>query len=162
MMIEISFFPSAILDAPAYQHWVSTKHFGRPRLVLFSMIWLLLELTFATAAWSEQLPAQYFRLLEAGIAQVGKQMDTQPAPNLEALTARPGWKRFPQSILAAAVLYAKQHAANAHYRDPKMFSMAMRIGDLLATEREKNNTETRFKEEQHAHMRTRADQPLAP
>src|SRR5438034_4081423 len=77
MMIEKSFFPSAILDAPAYQHWVSTKHFGRPRLVLFSMIWLLLELTFATAAWSEQLPAQYFRLLEAGIAQVGKQMRSE-------------------------------------------------------------------------------------
>ena len=162
MMIEKSFFPSAILDAPAYQHWVSTKHFGRPRLVLFSMIWLLLELTFATAAWSKQLPAQYFRLLEAGIAQVGKQMDTQPAPNLEALTARPGWKRFPQSILAAAVLYAKQHAANAHYRDPKMFSLAIRIGDLLATECEKNHAETCFEEEWDAHMWLEAYRLLAP
>src|SRR5207247_2567897 len=162
MMIYKSFFPSAILDAPAYQHWVSTKHFGRPRLVLFSMIWLLLELTFATAAWSEQLPAQYFRLLEAGIAQVGKQMDTQPAPNLEALTARPGWKRFPQSILAAAVLYAKQHAANAHYRDPKMFSLAIRIGDLLATECEKNHAETCFEEEWDAHMWLEAYRLLAP
>src|SRR5438876_7066740 len=162
MMIKKSFFPSAILDAPAYQHWVSTKHFGRPRLVLFSMIWLLLELTFATAAWSKQLPAQYFRLLEAGIAQVGKQMDTQPAPNLEALTARPGWKRFPQSILAAAVLYAKQHAANAHYRDPKMFSLAIRIGDLLATECEKNHAETCFEEEWDAHMWLEAYRLLAP
>src|SRR5206468_12936036 len=101
MMIEKSFFPSAILDAPAYQHWVSTKHFGRPRLVLFSMIWLMLELTFATAAWSKQLPAQYFRLLEAGIAQGVKQIDTQPAPNLEGLTARLSRKCFTQSILAS-------------------------------------------------------------
>src|SRR2546429_2304592 len=57
---------------------------------------LLLELTLATVACSQQLPAQYFRLVEAGIAQVGKQMDTQPAPSLQTLAARPGWKRFPQ------------------------------------------------------------------
>src|SRR6266566_6387651 len=152
MMIERSFFPSAILDAPAYQRRVDTRHFRRARLMLVAMCWVLLELTFMTATWSKQLPAQYFRLLEAGIAQVGKQMGTQPAPNLEALSARPGWKRFPQSILAAAVLYAKKHPANAHYRDPKMLSLAIRIGDLLAVECEKNHSETCFEEEWDVHM----------
>ena len=119
-MIEKSFFPSAILDAGASPRWVNRKHFGRARFILAPVSCLLLELTLATVACSQQLPAQYFRLVEAGIAQVGKQMDTQPAPSLQTLAARPGWKRFPQSILAAAVLYAKQHPSNTHYRDPKI------------------------------------------
>src|SRR5262250_337912 len=161
MMIEKSFLISGILDSPSYQCRVDTRHFRRARLMLVSMCWVLLESTFVTATWSKQLPAQYFRLLEAGIAQVSKQMDTQPAPNLEALTARPGWKRFPQSILAAAVLYAKQHPANTHYRDPKMLSLAIRIGDLLATECEKSHSEACFEEEWDAHMWLEAYRLLA-
>src|SRR5256886_5573215 len=132
-MIEKSFFLSALLHAPACQRRANTKHFGRAQLMLAPVCWVLLQLTLATAAWSKQLPAQYFRLIEAGIAQVGKQMDAQPAPNLEALTARPGWKRFPPSILAAAVFYAKKHPPNAPYRGPKRVSLASRIGDLAAT-----------------------------
>ena len=52
MMNEKSFFPPAILDAPAYQGRVSTRHFRRARLMLVSMCCALLELTFMKAAWS--------------------------------------------------------------------------------------------------------------
>lgn len=161
-MIEKSFLRSAIVDAQAYLRWANTKHFGCARFMLVSVCWVLFELALATGAWSKQLPAEYFRVLEAGIAQVSKQMDMQPAPNLQTLAARPGWKRFPQSILAAAVLYAKQHPANAHYRDPKMLSLAIRIGDLLATECEKSHSEECFDEEWDSHMWLEAYRLLAP
>jgi hypothetical protein len=122
---------------------------------------VLVELTLAAGAWSEQLPAQYFRLLETGIAQVAEQMDARPAQNLDALRARPGWKHFPQSILAAAVLYAKQHPANEYYRDPKMLALAIRIGDLLATECEKPHPETCFDDEWDPYMWLEAYRLLA-
>ncbi|PYU68031.1 MAG: hypothetical protein DMG49_17090 [Acidobacteria bacterium] len=103
-------------------------------------------------ARSSQLPAQYFRLLEAGIVRVGERMDAEPGASLKTLAARPGWNHFPQSILAAAVLYAKQHPANAHYRDPKMLALAIRIGDLLASECEKRRSETCFEDEWDPYM----------
>ena len=109
-----------------------------------------------------QLPAQYYRLLESGVAQVAKEMDTQPAPTFETLTAHPGWKRFAQSIMAPAVLYAKQHPANTHYRDPKMLALAIRIGDMLATQCERPHSEECFEEEWDAHMWLEAYRLLAP
>jgi len=151
MVIAKSFIASAILNPPAYQCRV-TKHFPCFPVMLASVCWVLLELTLAAAACSKQLPAQYFRLLDAGIAQVGEQMDAQPAANLETLSARPGWQHFPQSILAAAVLYAKQHPANAHYRDPKMLGLAIRIGDRLATECEKGRSKICFEDEWDLYM----------
>jgi hypothetical protein len=161
MVIAKSLFASAILNPPAYQRQV-TKLFPCFPVMLASVCWVLLELTLAAAAWSKQLPAQYFRLLDAGIAQVGEQIDAQPAANLETLSARPGWQHFPQSILAAAVLYAKQHPANAHYRDPKMLGLAIRIGDLLATECEKGRSQTCFEDEWDLYMWLEAYRLLLP
>jgi hypothetical protein len=177
VLAERSLFPSAILNAAAYrlgtghggpcpytgrQRRAITKHFGCPALLLASACCLLLELALTTTASSKELPAQYFRLLEAGITQVAEQMDTRPTPNLETLRARPGWKHFPQSILAAAVLYAKQHPANGHFRDPKMLSLATRIGDLLAAECEKPHAETCFDDEWDPYMWLEAYRLLAP
>jgi len=91
-----------------------------------------------------KLPARYFQLLEAGAAQMEKRMDAEPSADLEALEARPGWRHFPYSILAPAVLYAKRHPDNRRYHDPKMLALATRIGDLLASENEKNRFEPRL------------------
>jgi len=44
-------------------------------------------------ARSSQLPAQYFRLLEAGIVRVGEGMDAEPGVSLKTLAARPGWNQ---------------------------------------------------------------------
>jgi hypothetical protein len=53
------------------------------------------------------------------------------------LEKTPGWKHFGCSILAPAVLYAKRDPANERYLDPKMLALALRIGDLFASENEK-------------------------
>jgi len=90
------------------------------------------------------LPAGYFRLMEAGCAQVEEALNAQPQPGLAALETRPDWRHFPQAILAPAVLYDKKHSDNHHYHDPKMLALATRIGDLLALESEKGSYEPRL------------------
>jgi hypothetical protein len=45
--------------------------------------------------------------------------------------------------MAPAVLYAKKHPKNSRYHDPKMLALALRIGDLLASEHEKGLYEPR-------------------
>ena len=75
-----------------------------------------------------QLPAQYFRLLASGATQVENRLDAEPAPDLQALETQEGrrqWNHFPFAILVPAVLYAKQHPANSHYHDPRMFRLAI-------------------------------------
>ena len=80
------------------------------------------------------LPAGYFRLMEAGCAQVEEKLNAQPDADLAALETGPDRRHFPQAILAPAVLYVKKHRDNPHYHDPKMLALAIRIGDLLARE----------------------------
>ena len=106
----------------------------------------------ATAANASHLPAGYFGLMEAGAAQVAQALDAGPAANLAAIETRPGWKHFPYAILAPAVLYAKRHPANSHYHDPKMRALAIRIGDLLASEDEKGTFEPRLDSDWDTYM----------
>jgi hypothetical protein len=54
------------------------------------------------------------------------------------------WRHFPYAILAPAALYAIQHPSNARFRDRKMQKLAIRIGDLLASENEKGVFEPRL------------------
>lgn len=112
-----------------------------------------LSLSMASAASNAaRLPAAYFRLMEAGSGQVKQALDAAPTPDLAALETRPGWKHFPYAILAPAVLYAKKHPANSHYHDPKMLALAIRIGDLLATEDEKGTYEPRLDSDWDTYM----------
>src|SRR6186713_2094485 len=90
----------------------------------------------ATPLVAAELPGRYFRLLEAGSAKVEAKMNAEPGATLKTLESQPGWRHFPYAILAPAVLYSKQH-------DPKMRDLAIRIGDLLATESEKGTYEPR-------------------
>ena len=92
---------------------------------------------------ADKLPAEYFRLMEAGAASAEQKLNTHPNASLEELEKIPGnhpWadtKHFPYSMLAPAVLYVKQHKDNSHYHDKKMLALAMRIGDFCASENEK-------------------------
>jgi len=95
----------------------------------------------AGAASGGSLPEGYFGLLEAGAARVKARLDAEPGASLQTLASKPGWTHFPYSILAPAVLYAKQHPKNSHYQDPKMLALAIRIGDLLAREDEQGTFE---------------------
>ena len=106
----------------------------------------------AAGASPQHLPAAYFRLMEAGCAQVEQRLASEPAANLATIEAQPTWKHFPYAILAPAVLYAKEHPENRHYHDPKMLALAIRIGDLLASEDEKGSFEPRLDSDWDTYM----------
>ena len=116
----------------------------------------------ATLASAQKLPGAYFRLMEAGAAQVEQALTAEPAANLAALEAKPGWKHFPYAILAPAVLYASRNPDNPHYRDPRMLALAIRIGDLLAREDEKGVYEPRLDSDWDTYMWLEAYRLLGP
>jgi len=108
----------------------------------FRITTLLLSLS-ATATCAASLPGAYFPLLEAGAVQVEQRLNTVPNADLKSLEADSRWRHFPYAIVAPAVLYAKKHEQNSRYRDPKMLALALRIGDLLASEHAKGLYEPR-------------------
>ena len=96
-------------------------------------------------AGAAELPARYYQLLNAGIAQVRQGLAATPAPTLETLEQKPGWRHFPSAILAAAVLYRKSP-------DAAMLKTAEEIGDLLASEQEKGRYNTRLDHHRDTYM----------
>ncbi len=95
-------------------------------------------------AWGAELPGRYFRLLEAGASQVEARLNAEPNADLESIEKTAGWKHFGYSILAPAVLYTRQHPANPRYHDDRMRALAIRIGDLLASENENGKFKPRL------------------
>jgi len=83
---------------------------------------------------SIELPAHYFRLLDAGVKRIEERLAAEPEATLASLESQPGWTHFPNAILMPAVLYSKSHAANKHLGDTAMLQLALRIGDLLVVE----------------------------
>jgi hypothetical protein len=81
-----------------------------------------------------ELPAHYFRLLDAGVKRIEERLSTEPGATLASLESQEGWKHFPNAILMPAVLYTKSHVSNKHFGDTAMLQLALRIGDLLVTE----------------------------
>ncbi|MCI0541013.1 MAG: hypothetical protein L0Z50_37910 [Verrucomicrobiales bacterium] len=79
-----------------------------------------------TSALSDELPARYFRLIEAELALIEKRLDADPQGTPLRLGECPG------VVLAAAVLYATPHPANPSFGDARKLALAQRIGDLLA------------------------------
>lgn len=107
----------------------------------------------APAAAPAPLPAAYFRLLEAGAAKIEQRLNALPNADLAALeTPISEWRHFPYAILAPAVLYAKRHPANPRFHDPQMLALALRIGDLLASEHEKGVFEPRLDSDWDVYM----------
>lgn len=78
-----------------------------------------------TSAPPGELPARYFRLLDAELALVEKRLD-------DAQSGAPGLNEYPGVVLAAAVLHAKNHAANPSCGDARKLALALKIGDRLA------------------------------
>lgn len=140
-------------DMFSLEDWVATSK----RVIGFA----LLVFGIVRLAPAEHLPAAYFRLMEAGAAQVEQRLNAEPAASLATLEAQPGWKHFPYAILAPAVLYAKRHPGNRHYHDPRMLALAIRIGDLLASEDEKDRYEPRLDSDWDTYMWLEAYRLLA-
>src|SRR6266849_8166503 len=86
----------------------------------------------AVTSPSTELPQRYFRLMEAELVQIEKQLATEGAADSKALKT----SRLPGALLAAAVLYTRDHPANPGHGDRKKLTMALKLGDLLATENE--------------------------
>ncbi len=129
------------------------------RLVLF-FLWVCTGVRIATGT---ELPGAYFPLLEAGIKQVEQRLAETPSADLQELEAG-GHSRhlFPHVILAAAVLYAKPNSSNHYYRDPKTLALALKIGDLLASENERGRFEERLNSDRDVYMWLDAYRLLLP
>ncbi|MDR3677978.1 MAG: hypothetical protein P4N24_21035 [Acidobacteriota bacterium] len=93
---------------------------------------------------ASELPSQYFRLLNVGIAQVEQVLAAEPSADLQTLEARPGWRHFPSAILTAAVLYTQKNPANPRFSNVKTLATALAIGDLMAGEQERGQFMTRL------------------
>ncbi len=99
------------------------------------------------------LPEAYFRLMDAGIRQVEQRLAAQPAADLQMLEAHGhGERLFPHVVLVAAVLYGKLEPSNPRYKDPKILSLAVKIGDLLASENERGRFEPRLNSDRDTYM----------
>jgi hypothetical protein len=116
------------------------------------LLWTLLALAIAAPLSAVELPAHYYRLLEAGSAMVEARLNAEPSADLKTLESRAGWRHFPYAILAPAVLFAKQHPANPRYRDARQRDLAIRIGDLLARESENGTYEPRLDSDWDTYM----------
>ena len=137
-------------------------------------LFLAVPLLSLTAQWTlaAELPAHYYRLMEAGCASVQKHLDELPNADLKTIEKASehhsgssldiSWAHFGYAILPPAILYAKQHPANAHYHDPKMLALAIRIGDLLAAADEKDEFEPRLDSDWDTYTWLEAYRLLAP
>ncbi|MCC6539188.1 MAG: hypothetical protein IT162_16675 [Bryobacterales bacterium] len=102
------------------------------------------------------LPGHYVTLLEAGATKVEARLNAEPNADLKSLEAAPGWRHFPYAILAPAVLYHRRPA------DTRMRNLAIRIGDLLASESEKGAYEPRGDSDWDDYMWLEAYRLLGP
>ena len=78
----------------------------------------------------------YFKLMEAELKSLDR----------DSLKSNPG------AMLAAAVLYAKQHPANPSFGDKKKLELALQLGDLLAGQAEKDTAENKQDYEWEIHF----------
>jgi hypothetical protein len=95
---------------------------------------VLLGLAAPAPAPAADLPAHYFQLMEAEL----KTLDSQ--------------KSNPGAMFAAAVLYARKHPANSSFGDRKKLELALRLGDLLASETQQDKAENKQHYEWEIHF----------
>src|SRR5262245_61858258 len=93
-------------------------------LTCVGLVGLALAAVPARAAPAE-LPAHYFQLMEAEL----KGLDVS--------------KSNPGAMFAAAVLYARKHPANASFGDRTKLALALKLGDRLASDAEKDGAENK-------------------
>jgi hypothetical protein len=96
------------------------------------LIVILSSFSIAQESAKETLPGRYFRLMETELALIEKRLETESSNDAE-FNAR----HYPSALLAAAVLYAKQHPSNTAFGDKRKLALALKLGDLLAAENEK-------------------------
>ena len=83
-----------------------------------------------------ELPGHYFKVMEAEVKA------------LDAVSGRSN----PGAMLAAAVLYAKKHAANPAYGDANKLALALALGDRMAAASEADMAENKQDNEWEIHF----------
>ena len=113
-------------------------------------------------ARAAEAPARYFQLMKAELTPIEERLKAEPAVNLAGLESRPSARHFPSAVLAAAVLFARQHPANDAFGDKRWLTLALKIGDLLATENEKGEFQKRQDNDWDMYMWLEAYRVLEP
>jgi hypothetical protein len=103
---------------------------------LTCIVFLGLGLASAPAASAAELPAHYFKLMAA-------ELKTLAGDNLRS---------NPGAMLAAAVLYTKQHPANPSFGDKDKLELALKLGDLQASASEQDTAENKQDYEWEIHF----------
>lgn len=104
------------------------------------------------AAPRSSLPGGYFDVMEEGVARVQARLDAEPRATLRDIEETTGWRHFPHSILAAAVLYTSKAPENRSQGDHKKLALAIRIGDLAAGADERGVFSDRLDSHRDAYM----------
>ena len=98
------------------------------------------------------LPARYFDLLEAGLARIEAKLNADPNPTLRSLEKGQAIGHFPHAVIVPAVLYSKKHPSNKHFGDSSLLRLAKRIGDLLVSEYNSGNYNSRYDNDWDTYM----------
>ena len=96
----------------------------------------LLASSWLTATAAAELPGHYFKLVVAEVNSL--------EPN--------NLKSNPGAMMAAAVLYAKPHAANPSFGEKSKLELALRLGDLFASQSEADSAENKQDYEWEIHF----------
>ncbi len=99
--------------------------------------WAAVPAGYPRSGCAAELPADYFKLMAAEVKSL--------EDNAE-LRANPG------ALLAAAVLYTKQHPDNPSFGDKKKLELALKLGDLSAALSEKDTAENKQDYEWEIHF----------
>ena len=106
-------------------------------LVLFSGALPVVPTQGQAAIPSAELPTGYYKLMAAEVKPLEADLD---------LKSNKG------ALLAAAVLYTKQHPANPAFGDKKKLDLALKLGDLAADLAEKDSEENKQDYEWEIHF----------
>jgi hypothetical protein len=110
---------------------------GGERIVRIQQVLLTLVLLGGSGIACAALPDDYFRLMASELKAV------KPAPEMRAASS---W------LLAATVLYTKQHPANPGYGDGKYLDLAFQFGDVAAEQSERDDAQDRQDHEWEIHF----------
>jgi len=106
---------------------------------LFIVTLSLITISGWSNAQSLKLPLRYYEILASGIDRIESKMNASAEPTLALLETGQPFGHFPHAVLIPAVLYTKKYPGNKHYNDPRMLTLAKKIGDMLVRENKNGN-----------------------
>jgi len=137
-----------------------SKASHRNKALPYALVSAALISVVARPAPAAELPEKYFRLMEAELSLIEKQLVRDSAADPKVLEAQ--GRILPGALMAAAVLYAKPHPANRAHGDRPMLDLAIALGDLFATESEQGRYQKILNDDWGTYMWLEAYRLLMP